>query len=337
MNLTKELLDKKFNEFTCKKDLIDFLQINCIGKSGTKINYEILNLIDIFGYTLNDISDITIKQRHKNRLIDEYYKNPKYCEYCGKVIPYEKRFNKCCSQSCGASLSNKEKCSRSEQTKLKIANSLKKHRYLSDEYITYKDAIKQNLLCNLYNITDESVLNDTISLKSIKFHSNNCIICGKQIVPYFSKVGRLSRTKTCSQECFTKLKSEQCKKIQNQLVLEGKHKGWQTRNILSYPEKFWVDVLKNNNIEFIPNKPLKHGNSNYFLDFYIEINNRKIDLEIDGKQHKYKDRKESDKNRDEFILSNNIEVYRIEWNEINSENGKQLMKEKIDKFLEYLK
>ena len=67
-----------------------------------------------------------------------------------------------------------------------------------------------------------------------------------------------------------------------------------------------LNNLKNNNIDFIPNKPLKHGNSNYFLDFYIEINNRKIDLEIDGKQHKYEDRIESDKVRDEFILNNNI-------------------------------
>lgn len=336
MNLTKELLEQKFNEFTCKKDLINFLQIDCTKKSGQTINKEILNLIGNFGYTLEDISDITIKQRYKNRLIEEYYKNPKYCECCGKVIPYEKRFNKCCSQSCRTSLSNKEKGARTEQTKLKIANSIKNNRYLSDEYITYKDAIKQNLLCNLYNITDENILNNNISLKSIKFHSNTCCICGKQIIPYFNKIGRLSRGKTCSLECSKELKRKNGQLTQERLIKNGTHKGWQSRNILSYPEKFWITVLKNNNIDFIPNKPLKHGNSNYFLDFYIEINNRKIDLEIDGKQHKYEDRIESDKVRDEFILNNNIEVYRVEWNEINSKKGKQIMKEKIDKFLNFI-
>lgn len=338
MILTEELLKQKFNEFTCKKDLIKFLQINCTKKSGQTINHEILNLIGNFGYTLEDILDITIKQRYKNRLIEEYYKNPKYCEYCGKVIPYEKRFNKCCSQSCGASLSNKEKGARTEQTKLKIVNSLKNNRYLSDKYITYKDAIKQNLLCNSYNITDENILNDTVSLKSIKFHSkDNCIICGKPIIPHFNKIRRLSRGKTCSFECSKELKRINCQLTQERLIKNGTHKGWQSRNILSYPEKFWINVLKNNNIDFIQNKPLKHENSNYFLDFYIEINNRKIDLEIDGKQHKYEDRKESDKIRDEFILSNNIEVYRVEWNEINSEKGSLKMKRKIDDFLNFLK
>lgn len=170
-----------------------------MGKSGQTINKEVLQCISIFGYTIKDISDIVIKQRYKNKLINEYYKTPKYCEYCGKIISYEKRFNKCCSQSCGASLSNIKKDSMSESTKLKISKSLKNNKYLSDEHITYKDAIKQNLLCNFYNITDENILYDFISLKSIKFHSkNNCLICGKQIIPHFNKTGRLSRSKTCS-------------------------------------------------------------------------------------------------------------------------------------------
>ena len=38
---------------------------------------------------------------------------------------------------------------------------------------------------------------------------------------------------------------------------------------------------------------------------------------------------------EDFISSNPYIVYRIEWNEINSEEGKQLMKEKIDKFLDF--
>ena len=58
-------------------------------------------------------------------------------------------------------------------------------------------------------------------------------------------------------------------------------------------------------------------------------------MEIDGKQHKYEDRAESDRIRDEILMKNNFIVYRVEWNEINSETGKQLMKEKIDNFLEF--
>ena len=31
-------------------------------------------------------------------------------------------------------------------------------------------------------------------------------------------------------------------------VKNGTHKGWQSRNITSYPEKFFISVLKNNNL-----------------------------------------------------------------------------------------
>ena len=32
----------------------------------------------------------------------EYYKNPKLCPICGKIIPYEKKNNKTCSRECGS-------------------------------------------------------------------------------------------------------------------------------------------------------------------------------------------------------------------------------------------
>ena len=40
--------------------------------------------------------------------------------------------------------------------------------------------------------------------------------------------------------------------------------------------------------------------------------------------------------RDSLITKAGIDVYRIPWNEINTDAGKQLMKNKIDKFLSYL-
>jgi very-short-patch-repair endonuclease len=72
---------------------------------------------------------------------------------------------------------------------------------------------------------------------------------------------------------------------------------------------------------------------NYFLDFYFH--NKKIDLEIDGKQHEYKDRKISDKKRDEALIKNGIKVYRIKWKNINTENGKRYIQDEIQKFLEF--
>ena len=67
--------------------------------------------------------------------------------------------------------------------------------------------------------------------------------------------------------------------------------------------------------------------------FLYRKNGKFIDLEIDGKQHEYEDRKKHDIERDRYLRSKGYLVYRIKWNEINSENGKQLMKSKIDDFL----
>lgn len=40
--------------------------------------------------------------------------------------------------------------------------------------------------------------------------------------------------------------------------------------------------------------------------------------------------------RDQYLTKSGYIVYRIDWNEINSEIGKQIMKLKIDQFLEFL-
>ena len=81
MNLTKELLEQKFNEFTCKKDLINFLQIDCTKKLGQTINYEILNLIGNFGYTLEECSkNYEARQIVNIRSMQEWCRNYK-CTY----------------------------------------------------------------------------------------------------------------------------------------------------------------------------------------------------------------------------------------------------------------
>ena len=56
-------------------------------------------------------------------------------------------------------------------------------------------------------------------------------------------------------------------------------------------------------------------------------------MEVDGKQHSY--RKEHDDLRDELLTNNGYNVYRIKWKSINSKNGKDYIKEEIEKFINY--
>lgn len=161
-----------------------------------------------------------------------------------------------------------------------------------------------------------------------------CIICGK----LFEYTSRKNKGKTCSKECSLKLKIIKAKEIQNKLVKEGKHKGWTTRNIESYPEKFFKKVLENNNIDYEFNKPITKNelgiqeNGCYFLDFALKNN---IDLEIDGKQHLVKERHQHDIVRDNRLKKNGWKVYRIAWKSLPKNN--EYIKVEIDKFIKWYK
>ena len=55
-----------------------------------------------------DISHFIVRKSPITK--EEYYKNPKYCKYCGQELPFEKRNNDFCSHSCSASYNNKGTC-----------------------------------------------------------------------------------------------------------------------------------------------------------------------------------------------------------------------------------
>jgi very-short-patch-repair endonuclease len=264
----------------------------------------------------------------------------KFCKNCGKIIPEERLNNSTCTccRSCATSLANKKRGKLKQSTKEKISKSIKKYfasgkglktgNYNYNKYKLISECIALGILTNYYNTQYEDRY-----INQNRCKINTCPICGKTYTTYLTKSGRLRDFKTCSEECKQLKLSKTSKELVQRRIQNNTFIGWQSRNISSYPETFWKKVLNNNNIEYKHNFKF----DKYFLDFYIIHNGKFIDLEIDGKQHKYPDRLESDKIRDIFITKNNIIVYRIDWNEINSERGKKLMEEKINKFLDFYK
>lgn len=92
-------------------------------------------------------------------------------------------------------------------------------------------------------------------------------------------------------------------------------KGWQSRNVrYSYPEKFWKQVLENNNVDYIHGEYVHNERTGihaavYELDFLID---GKYDIEIDGGTHtKFEDVKQKDVRRDAYLTSLGYIVYRI--------------------------
>lgn len=275
-------------------------------------------LIKYFGYAnkssydkLNKfIVDGNIDISHLNKKLN-------YCLNCGKNVANRNKF---CSSSCAATFNNKKRIV-SDKTKKMISDKLK-NRKLTNKQINSISGDKNGRWKG-----GKSVLN--------KESERVCVHCNKNFIAGLISNGRLSRSKFCSNTCKNKSSSENLK----QKGRDGLLAGWTTRNIISYPEQFFIKVLNNNNIEFIHNYPVNKKDLgindpyNYFLDFYIKDKN--IDLEIDGNQHK--DRKEHDMIRDKSLTENGYIVYRINWKNINTERGKEYIKEEINKFLEFYK
>lgn len=264
----------------------------------------------------------------------KYKKEHPVCKTCGKDLTYRQYKSKqCfCSSSCAAIYNNQHRVlSKKKKSIFAKEQSIRTNQVYKGKpnYILNTDLINQGKILNNKNIPYKEHYMDIT-----KLGIHICQVCGKEFIPSITLKGNISKATTCSDECHILLKQKVSKISINNIIQDGRHKGWITRNITSYPEKFWIKVLNNNHIDFIREFAVKQESGyNYFLDFLIEYRGHKIDLEIDGKQHKY--RKEHDKERDEYLQSLNYLIYRIDWNNINTENGKLLMKEKIDNFLNW--
>lgn len=244
--------------------------------------------------------------------INDYKNRKTYCLYCGKELTGKNRFTKkFCNSSCAAKYNNKGRIV-SDSQKEKVSKSLR------ERYSKLNNTTIEERYFNLVKPDEKSKLK----------YKHICIICGNE----FYSSSKYSNH--CSSKCIGEdpdIKQKLRDKVQERKE-NGTFSGWQSRNITSYPEQFWINVLNNNEIPFIRED---FTTKKYFLDFLISKNGKKIDLEIDGKQHKYEDRKYHDKERDKYLQQLGYIVYRVEWNSINNEKGKVLMKSKIDDFLDF--
>ena len=150
-------------------------------------------------------------------------------------------------------------------------------------------------------------------------------------------VSNKKNQKYCSNKCSANSRKndieyrEKLRQAQLKRVAEGTHSGWKSRNQPSYAEIFFMKVLANNNILY----KFEETCGKYFIDF--AIHDKKIALEIDGKQHLQEDRIISDQLKDEYLKSQGWKVYRIPWKSINTKIGKSFIETEINKFLEYYK
>lgn len=282
---------------------------------------------------------------HKQKII------PRYCKCCGQVIPFNSKTKAAnyklrdfCNNSCAAKVNNKR--AHSEASRLKASNTALVKRYgdnLEQQEIQRKVAQAAKIQARSRKNASKYYADNLIEgrdfvvcpycgLRFSQLQNRHLKLHNKTAVDLIAEFG--SDYKLVSDVTFTK-KVKAGQEVQKRLMADGTHKGWQSRNITSYAEQFWMQVLDNNSIEYQREVPVKHDKSNYFLDFVIEHNGKLIDLEIDGKQHTYEDRIQSDVIRDLYLTKQGYLVYRVAWNEVKSKAGADEMKEKIDAFLAF--
>lgn len=219
-----------------------------------------------------------------------------YCKKCGILMTFKYKTGTFCSSKCAYGRVH------SIETKNKIKKSVEK-----------------------FNMNHQKEKKDL----------KKCKICGKSL---YSK----NKTNFC-RECLNntiegkQLLSEIAQKNHFLQIKNGTFHYWDSRKKPSFPECFFAKILTNNKIFFKKEFLVKNEKkgSHYFLDFLIEKNSKKIDLEIDGGQHDFLENKIHDKERDKTLKELGYIVYRIKWNEVTTLKGKNEMKIKIQNFLSF--
>lgn len=204
----------------------------------------------------------------------------KFCKHCGKQIAEYKTF---CNASCAASFNNKARGSRSEDTKRKIRESLKKH--------------------------------EAERIKNLPVVFRKCEYCGIEFEVSRISKNRLAKTKFCSAECRNKFLSDLNKEIGSGGFREGSVRNYKSGwfngihcdsswelAFLIWHRDHNINVKRCNEIRYYTINDEEHR---YFPDFVIDntiYEIKGIDDDVNKAKQKY--------NPDIiFLYKDNVEKY----------------------------
>lgn len=281
----------------------------------------------------------------KDLKLQQWVDEQHQCERCGKIMTEFYGSGRFCSKPCANAREH------SIESREKASKTMKQH--VASIGININD-----LDFSIYvDEAKELYLSGVVNRKNLKYYTKDkvefidfvrCPYCGCRMSQLQTKHLQLhGKTKQdlrndfgedyqiISEKTHTR-KSQSSLETQQKLIDDGRHNGWQSRKIRSYAERFWEKILDDNGIAYEPEHTLKKKclgvkkANNYFLDFFID---GFIDLEIDGKQHNYEDRRQKDKIRDRLLKQHGFVIYRIPWINPDKQENKEKVKAQIDEFL----
>ena len=249
-----------------------------------------------------------IAQQQKIEKEKVYLQSPNYCANCSVILPYDRRKNKFCSQSCSATFNNQGRV-KSPETKEKISKAI------TDLIKTGKLKIKTPIKCKQSKkISKNQKSTKSKPCKTILSHKTPetpkvkitipqiCIICNTQVV---------GKRMTCSRECqlerFRQASTENLRKNRHKYV--GPHqRSYMERTFAEWLNSHGIRAGINGYLEQIHFKHLVDDKvKNGWIDFVFP--RKKLIIELDGNHHRL--RKDLDALRDKHLEAKGYRILRI--------------------------
>lgn len=171
-----------------------------------------------------------------------------------------------------------------------------------------------------------SAVSKKLSNSIPKYKNINCIGCNKEFTT-------ITKSKICSDECRFNIKSSASKKGRDTAKKRGTFTGWKVRTKNpSYAEKYFIDLFAN---ECITGYIREYNVNKWFVDFAFV--DKMIAVEVDGKQHKVKERQISDYLKDSWLKTHGWSIIRIDWYNPRTQPGKDKLYPQIKNLINMLR
>jgi len=240
------------------------------------------------------------------------------CKNCGNIMTKKYGQGIFCCANCRAVYNNKHREKLKEPI---ICESCGREFYTKQGYVLHKKH-EAGILTVSPKFIYSTHTGHSIQYYQRKKKYRVCAHCGTEFLSipngdvYDNGLG--SKTKFCSVECRDAHRHKVLSDNAKQCHKVGKMKSFPTRDNLPKSEAYWMDMLSNYSIPFEHDYRCLHNPTDicsghwFLLDFLVYKGNIQIDLELDGKQHKYEDRKLFDVERNRILEELGYLVYRID-------------------------
>lgn len=281
---------------------------------------------DEYVYSLDEESRNSILERRKfqkekrdlrskstrDKWLNKYFKEPRYCLECGKVLepPKQNQIFTYCSRSCASKAKYRNRSEESRLNALILSTEANRKRIEEKRRLESEEFARENHVCEQCG----KIL--TSKFASGRFCSKLCSdkYCAEWHKDHLVEISKRLKKKWKDPDF-----RDKCISGQQQAIAEGRWSPMMRSCIPSGPERYWNKLLLDNDIRFCYNYLVKHADlgmirpklSWYKLDFYLI--DYHVDLEIDGSEHLTEEHIKSDEIRDHNLVIGGYNVYRIPW------------------------